>query len=92
MKSLSLGLVALLTTGVLPAIADETMYLDTALKGGYEIQGQSSIVFNRIVDGVNTQFSRVEVIVQKDDLFALCAIDTNLEKNTASERPCSTFK
>jgi hypothetical protein len=50
------------------------------------------VIYHRDVDGKSSEFSRVEVIVQKGKLFALCAIDTDLVKSTASERPCFTFK
>jgi hypothetical protein len=74
------------------AAAEAAMYLDTALADGWAIKGQSSLVYHRDVDGTQAEFSRVEVIVQKGKLFALCAIDTDLVKSTASERPCFTFK
>jgi hypothetical protein len=93
MKSVSLALFAVVAASAMPALAaDDTMYLDTALKDGWQTKGQSSVAFHRDVDAVDTQFSRLEVIVQKGKEFALCAIETNIGKNTASERPCSTFK
>lgn len=92
MKAVSLALFTVVAANAIPAIAaSDTMYLDTALKDGWQYKGQSSVQFSREVDGDNTQFSRLEVIVTKGKAFALCAIETNLGKNTASERPCSTF-
>lgn len=72
--------------------AEAALYLDTALEDGWAIKGQTSVIYHRDVDGKSSEFSRVEVIVQKGKLFALCAIDTDLAKSTASERPCFTFK
>lgn len=93
MKAVSLALFAVLTANIVPAFAaDDTMYLDTALKDGWQYKGQSSINFQREVDGDQTEFSRLEVVVTKGKQFALCAIETNLGKNTASERPCATFE
>ena len=93
MKSVSLALAGLIVLGTIPVMAaDDTMYLDTALNDGWQYKGQSSVSFIRDLDGDDTQFSRLEVIVTKGKLFALCAIETNLVKNTASERPCATFE
>ena len=91
MKPIALSLLALFAVSTVPAFADDTMYLDTALKDGWQMKGQSSVTFRRDVDHVNSQFSRTEVIIQRGKQFALCAIETNLEKNLASERPCATF-
>ena len=93
MRGAAFGAMALVAAGGLPAVAqDNAMYLDTALKDGYAIKGQSSVVFMRTIDGVATQFSRVEVIVQKDDMFALCSIETNIEKRSSTEQACASFK
>ena len=87
------GLMAFVAATSVPAVAqDAAMYLDTALKDGYAIKGQSSVVFTRTIDGVLTQFSRVEVIVQKDNMFALCSIETNIEKRSSTEQACASFK
>jgi hypothetical protein len=94
MKAVSLALFTIVAANAMPAFAatDDTMYLDTALKDGWQYKGQSSVQFSRDVDGDSTEFSRLEVIVTKGKQFALCAIETNLGKNTASERPCATFE
>lgn len=93
MKAVSLALFAVVAASTMPAFAaEDTMYLDTALKDGWQYKGQSSVSFSRDVDGDETQFARLEVIVTKGKQFALCAIETNLGKNTASERPCATFE
>ncbi len=91
MKPIALSLLALFAVSTVPAFADDTMYLDTALKDGWQMKGQSSVTFHREVDHVDSQFSRTEVIIQRGKQFALCAVETNLEKNLASERPCATF-
>jgi hypothetical protein len=91
MKALTFALVVSAVSSVMPAFADDSMYLDTALKDGYQVKGQSSVTFHRTVDGVDSQFSRTEVVVQRGKDFALCAVETNLEKNAATERPCATF-
>lgn len=92
MKAISLSLVAVFLASTVPAFADDTMYLDTALKDGWQMKGQSSVTFHREVDHVDSQFARTEIIIQKGKEYALCAIETNLEKNLASERPCATFE
>jgi hypothetical protein len=92
-KSVALILAGLVSLASFPAAAaDDTMYLDTALRDGWQIKGQSSVTFIREEDGVDTPFSRLEVIVTKGKEFAMCAIETNLDKTKASEMPCSTFK
>jgi hypothetical protein len=93
MNFLTWTLAALMSiVSVASASAAEAMYLDTALADGWAIKGQTSVIYHRDVDGKSSEFSRVEVIVQKGKLFALCAIDTDLVKSTAPERPCFTFK
>ena len=92
MKTICLAMVVGILAGTVPVFADDTMYLDTALKDGYQIKGQSSVTLRRTVDGVDSQFSRTEVVVQRGEDFALCAIETNLEKNSSTELACSTFK
>jgi hypothetical protein len=93
MKAVYLALFTIVAANAMPAFAaDDSMYLDTALKDGWQYKGQSSVQFSRDVDGDKTDFSRLEVIVTKGKQFALCAIETNLAKNSASERPCATFE
>lgn len=67
-------------------------YLDTALRDGYEIKSQSTVVFTRLIDGVETSFTRTEVIVQKGAEFALCPIETDIDKNASTERRCAIFE
>ncbi len=74
------------------ATAQEAIYLDTALRDGYEIKAQSTVTFTRQVDGVETHFTRTEVIIQKGTEFALCPIETDIEKNSSTERRCATFE
>ncbi len=92
MKALLLGLFAV-GISLLPATAAEgPMYLDTALTAGYVIKGQSSVTYTRSVDGANVLFSRVELSVQKDKAYALCAIETNIATRVATELACAAFK
>ena len=92
MRSLLLGLFAA-GMSVLPALAQQDpMYLDTALKAGYVIKGQSSVTYSLVVEGASALFSRVEVSVQKDKAYALCSIETNLEKRVSTELACAIFK
>jgi len=82
----------MLAGSVLSVAAQQALYLDTALRDGYEVKGQSTVAFVRQIDGVDTHFTRTEVIVQKGGEFALCPIETDIEKNTSTERRCATFE
>ena len=62
MKAVYLALFTIVAANAMPAFAaDDSMYLDTALKDGWQYKGQSSVQFSRDVDGDETQFSRLEV-------------------------------
>lgn len=91
MNGLHLGALAFLTMAG-SAMAQEALYLDTALRDGYEIKSQSTVVFTRLTEGAETYFTRTEVIVQKGAEFALCPIETDIEKNASTERRCAVFE
>lgn len=81
-----------LAASMMTAAAQDALYLDTAIRDGYEIKTQSTVTFTRQVDGVETHFTRTEVIIQKGSEFALCPIETDIEKNSSTERRCATFE